>query len=104
MAKLQAGRGAHATILTKYIKPPQQVPNARHQSNIVLLDCKDKIYQFYLRADNDNGNEDAPVLHASCRYVKVTMEGNQSLFLIKIKNHKFCGKNQKQRKYFTTIL
>ena len=98
MAKLQAGRGAHATILTKYIRPPQQVPNARHQSDIVLLDREDKIYRFYLRADNDNGNEDAPVLHASCRYVKVTVEGDQSLFFNQNKEPQISWEKSKAKK------
>ena len=36
--KLYSGKGAQATILIKYIKPPQLFPNQLHQSNITLLD------------------------------------------------------------------
>ena len=85
MAKLRAGRGAHATILTKYVKPPQVIPHSGHRSDIVLVDQEEKSYSFYYLADDNAGNEEAPILHASCRYVKVVSEGDSSLLFNKDK-------------------
>ena len=83
MVKLRAGRGAHATVLTKYIRPRQRVPRAGHRSNIVLLDKEDSNYTFCFREDNDSGNEEAQILCASSWYIKIVKEGNSTILFEK---------------------
>ena len=83
MVKLRAGRGAYATVLTKYIRPRQRVPQTDHRSDIVLLDKQNGTYTFCFREDNDSGNEEAQIFHASCRYVKIVKEGNLMLLFNK---------------------
>ena len=73
--KLRAGRGAQATILTKYIRPPQHVPNQRHRSNIVLLDRKENNYEFCYLHENETGNDNFVLMTGPCRFVKVIKEG-----------------------------
>jgi hypothetical protein len=106
MTSLAPGLGAEATVLTKKIKPFSEggLPNelqalvtksasaairtieSRHRSKIILTDFvkvdKSICYKFYLHADNESGNEDATVLLASRHYVKLTKEGDQSLFFV----------------------
>lgn len=87
MANLQAGRGAYATVLTKCIRPRQEIPCVGHRSDIILCDLKEKEnegarFSFYFRADN---SEDVQILNASCRYVQIVSEGDPSLFFKKKK-------------------
>ena len=83
MVRLQAGRGACATVLTKCIRAHQTVPTAGHRSDIVLLDEEDKNYTFYFCKDNDSGNEEAQILRAPCRLVKIVEEGDATLLFDK---------------------
>ena len=84
MPKLRAGRGAYGTVLTKYIRPHQIVPRAGHRSDVVLLDEEeDGNYTFFLQVDNDSGNENAQLLCASSRFVKIVREGDPSLLFDK---------------------
>ena len=108
MTSLSPGLGAEATVLTKKIKPVSEggLPNeiqalvtkaasaaigtieSKHRSKIIITDFvkvgyyKSKCYQFYLHADNESGNDNATVLLASRHYVKLTKEGDQSLFFV----------------------
>ena len=80
MASLEAGRGAHARVLTKYIRPRQEIPYAGHRSKIVLLDFVEGRYHFYFE---DNNSEEVQTLNASSRYVQIVSEGDPSLFFQK---------------------
>ena len=80
MASLEAGRGAHARVLTKYIRPRQEIPYAGHRSEIVLLDFVEGRYHFYFE---DNNSEEVQTLNASSRYVQIVSEGDPSLFFQK---------------------
>lgn len=81
--KLRAGTGAEATILTKYIRPPQFVPHPQHRSEIILLDLRGKDYTFCYSHDNESGNTDIPILTGSCRFVKIVKEGDETQFFSK---------------------
>ena len=77
--KLRAGKGAKASILTRFIKPKQHIPrnNQQHRSDVILQDTFDDekgrpCYEFRF-ADNPNG----PLLYGNIRYVKVFEEGDQ---------------------------
>jgi hypothetical protein len=106
MTSLAPGFGAEATVLTKKIKTTSEdgLPDelqalvtrsasaaigtieSKHRSKIILIDFvkvdKSLCYKFYLHGDNENGNEDALVLWAPRHYVKLTKEGDQSLFFV----------------------
>jgi hypothetical protein len=77
--KLRAGVGARATILTKFIKPPQPVPFPDHRSDVVILGKVENTYTLCHAVDNHFGNINAETLRATCRYVKVISEGDSSL-------------------------
>jgi hypothetical protein len=99
---LRLGFGAEATVLTKKITPEGGLPDelqalvtrsssaatrtieSKYRSKIILIEFlevdKRLSYKFYLYEDNESGNEDAPVLLAPQHYVRVTIEGYQSLF------------------------
>jgi len=80
--KLLAGPGAEASILSKYIKPEQMrhLDNKDHRSDIILEGKFEngkgkKCFHFRYAGDISS-----PLLHASCRFVKVVKEGDPSLF------------------------
>ena len=83
MVRLRAGRGACATVLTKCIRLRQTVPAAGHRSDIILLVEEDKNCTFHFRKDNDSGNEEAQILRAPCRLVKIVEEGDATLLFNK---------------------
>lgn len=84
--KLRPGKGAEATILTKFIKPKQPYPNDKHRSNIILLkryfeEKGSKLYHFqYANGKDANGNVTTEEIYANARYVKVTKEGEPEEF------------------------
>ena len=72
--RLRPGRGAKATILTRFIKPKQVGKDKNHRSEVILKeefeDEKGKLcYSFRLYADE-------PSLYAVPRYLKIVEEGN----------------------------
>ena len=76
---LRAGKGAKASVLTRFIKPKQHLPNddKQHRSEVVLedrfLNEKGKdVYSFKFVGDRSDGM----LLHASVCYVKVIEEGD----------------------------
>jgi hypothetical protein len=78
--RLRAGVGAKATVLTRFIKPKQAVPDGdkQHRSEVVLIECivdekgKDA-YSFKYVEDESDGM----LLIANARYVRVTEEGDE---------------------------
>ena len=80
--KLHPGRGAKASILTRFIKPKQQhIPASDHRSEVVLVDEIDDeqgkpCYQFRFVGSAPDG----AVLYANKRYVKVIEEGEDDGF------------------------
>ena len=78
--KLRAGKGAKASVLTRFIKPKQPLPdnNKKHRSDVVLAE-KDKnskgkdIYRFQYELETD---KNAPLMYASTRYVRIVEEGH----------------------------
>ena len=80
---LNAGKGAEASVLTKFIRPQQPLPGGdvrNHRSVVILVDKfvneKGKLcYRFKYPLSN---NEE--LMFATARYVKVTREGEPSLF------------------------
>jgi len=79
--KLRPGKGAKASILTKFVKPAEGVPappdgEKNHRSNVVLvkwaLDKKAKKI-FYYRLDGENA--EAEPRYASSRWFSVLEEG-----------------------------
>lgn len=79
--KLRPGKGAKASILTRYIKPMQPLPdgNKKHRSEVILeeryFDRENKpIYKFkYALALRHN---ESPELHAKAHWVKLIKEGH----------------------------
>lgn len=76
----RAGVGAKATVLTKYIRPHQPLPqgNTSHRSNVVLIDRYyngkgREVYQFRFVEDDVN----APILHANGQWVRIEEEGHE---------------------------
>ena len=81
--KPRAGQGAKASVLTRYIKPKQHLPNGdkQHRSEVLLVEfLEDKkgkqIYSFRYIEDQSEGL----LLKASVRYVRVTEEGDPERF------------------------
>ena len=90
--KLRPGKGARATVLTRFIKPKQPLPsgNKQHCSDVVVLgffnDEKNRLC-FTLRFDNPShgDNDGTPTLCANRRYVHIVEEGpEEELFDEKI--------------------
>jgi hypothetical protein len=95
--KLIAGVGAKGSILTKYIKPKQPSPNSdkdsQHRSTVVLKeqftnDKGQECYRFCFAGEEDK--DDATMLEANCRYVKIEEEGRLDVF--------FSEKEKEKRK------
>lgn len=79
--KLQPGKGAKASILTRMIKPIQPVQGKDHRSDIVLVDQfvddkGKKCFHFRYSLDGKNG----PILHALAHWVKTVEEGDKEDF------------------------
>ena len=78
------GKGAKASLLTKYIRPKQQIPQGQHshRSSVVLVGRYDgdkggkPIYQFRFLSDSDND----PILHANSQWITVEEEGQECDF------------------------
>ena len=84
MAPLRAGRGAKGSILTRFIKPDQVIPNndKTHRSLVVIqsrfADKKGSVY-YKLKYDGINDGE---MLTGSSRFVKIEQEGaEEDLFV-----------------------
>jgi hypothetical protein len=86
---LRPGKGAKATVLTRFIKPKQPMPDgnpkSKHRSPVIVLghfsDDKGRCC-FTLRFDvEDDGGDEADSLYAIRRYVKIVEEGpSEDLF------------------------
>ena len=83
--KLRPGKGARATILTRYIKPKQPLPSSdkKHRSEVILeerfFDHENKpVYKFkYALAVYRK----SPELHAKAHWIHLVQEGHhQHLF------------------------
>jgi len=76
--KLKAGKGARASILTRFIKPKQPIPNGdnNHRSNIILdsrfVNQKGQKYYYFTLEDNENGE----LLYGSEQYTKIIEEAD----------------------------
>lgn len=81
MVKLRAGVGAEASILTRFIKPEQTAPRNDHRSNVILDSrFEDQNGKQHFRFQYAGDNVSGQLLSGLCRWVKVTKEGNPSLY------------------------
>ena len=83
MAKttLRAGIGAKTSILTRFIKPEQALPQKDHRSHVILdsqFEDHEKKKLFCFRYPGNTILD--PVLNGLCYWVKVTKEGNPSIY------------------------
>lgn len=79
--KLRAGRGAEASILTRFIKPPQPWAFKDQRSNVILkekIEEGGKIFYTFHFLDGDGGETES--MRASFRYCKVMKEGPPSQY------------------------
>jgi len=82
---LRDGKGATASLLTKFISPRvAPTEDKTHRSNVVLIDCyKDKNkklrYSFHLKDGDTN-----TLFNSSRRYVTILEEGDPSFFFKKL--------------------
>jgi len=79
--QLRAGKGARATILTRFIKPkPTEIPSKDHRSEVILLDRfedeKGKVCYQFRYAFGPTNPPDNLLLYANSRYIKVEEEGD----------------------------
>ena len=76
--KLRAGKGAKASMLTRFIKPDQPVPTKDNRSDIILLEqfinTKGQLSCRFRYAADDNNN---PPMHALAQWVKTAQEGDE---------------------------
>ena len=75
--KLKAGKGAKASILTRFIKPKQPFPaggDNTHRTNVILhsrfINQKGQKYYHFTLEDDENGE----LLYGSEQYTKVIEE------------------------------
>ena len=74
-----AGVGAKASVLTKYIRPPQPVPDDKHRTDVVVLSRYEvgkgetKGVRYTFQRTSGSG----PVLNASMMYVRITEQGRE---------------------------
>jgi hypothetical protein len=79
-APFRPGKGAKATVLTRFIKPSQPLPtnNKKHRSTIVLLERDEDnrgktIFRFRYELED---NEDTPLMYANHQWVSLVKEGD----------------------------
>ena len=83
MVRLNAGKDAQASVLTKMIRPQQPLPDESkgHQTIVILVDKflneKGKPWYHFKYPHSDDND---PLLSASAHFVKVEREGHPSLF------------------------
>ena len=81
--KLNAGKGAEGTILTRFIHPKQPLPdgsNPNHRSNVIVEDRYSEDDKWYYRLRYFDDEPGLTSLYAHHRYVAITKEGDKSLF------------------------
>ena len=83
--KLRAGKGAKASVLTRFVKPKQHLPNGdkSHRSEVVIDDKFEnekgkEVFSFRYVGDESDGL----LLHALVRYVKIIEEGDEERLFI----------------------
>ena len=81
---LRDGKGATASLLTKFISPKVAVEDKTHRSEVVLVDRyedgKKKLrYSFHLKDDDTR-----TLFNSSRRYMTILEEGDPSFFFKKL--------------------
>ena len=84
--KLNAGKGAKGTILTRVIHPTQPLPdgyNPNHRSNVIVKDQYSEDDKWYYKLCFIDDEPGLTSLYAHHCYVAITKEGDKSLFFDK---------------------